>query len=194
MTDLRLALGTDATNARAEAVLDALDRTRVIVRVGHGLDPVAAVAAGALVSMVGRLHGNMEIDGDAQCGPNPWAVDTVTGVLEAISDHKPTPSRAADADVTISFNAGPGDICIGGDDWTVCVGNEPSRARAASTGLGLHAAAAFAAAEVFKMAFGPLGLVSVPARFEWDLLTRGRAERARRSGSGRPRRAGEDGA
>ena len=65
MTDLRLAVGTDATNAQAEAVLDVLDRTRVIVRVGDGLDPVAAIAAGALVSMVGRLHGNVEIDGDA---------------------------------------------------------------------------------------------------------------------------------
>jgi hypothetical protein len=163
-------VGTDATDAQAEAVLDALDRTRVIIRVGHRLDPVAAVAAGALVSMVGRLHGNVEIDGDARCGANPWAADSVTEVLAAISDHRPMPSRTADADVTISFDAGPGDICAGGDDWTVRIGDEPSSARAESTGLGLHAAAAFAAAEAFKTALGPLGLVSLPARFEWNLL------------------------
>lgn len=171
MTDLRLAVGTDATSAGVERVIDALDATRVVVRVGDKLDPLAAVAASALVSMIGRIHAHVEVDGDAACAPNPWNIKAVSDVLMAIASHRPIETRDATSDLVVSFGAGVADICVGGDDWTARIGDAPVVARAGTSGIGLHAAAAFAAAEVFKRLLVPIGFVAVPAQFEWDLLT-----------------------
>lgn len=170
MSDLRLAVGTDNTTAAADNVLRALDEVRVIVRVDGRSDAFAASAAGALVSMLGRLHAHVEIDGDADCGRNPWAAETVTDVLARLTAQRPVPSATPVRDLIVGVGL-PGDLCIGGDDWTARIGREPSIAAGSSSGLGLHAAAAFAAAEVFKRTLGPLGMSVVPAEFEWDLLT-----------------------
>jgi hypothetical protein len=165
-----VSVGADSTDAQAEQVLSALDSKRVIVHLGAQLDPVAANAAAALVSMIGRIHAHVEVAGDAACGLNPWAVETVGEVLDRISGHRPEPVSAPLADVVLSFGAGPGDVCIGGDDWTTRVG-EPTPAEADRFGFGLHAAAAYGAAEVLKIMLRPLGMMAVSAEFEWSLLT-----------------------
>lgn len=170
MTGMRLAVGTDHTSAAAEAVLRALDEVRIIVRVPNGADPFTAAAASALISMVGRLHAHVELDGDAMPGPNPWAASTVGDLLGRVGSQRPVSTADPVRDLVIGVGA-PGDLCIGGDDWTARIGPDQSAARGVGSGLGLHAAAAFAAAETFKRALGPLGMVGVPAEFEWDLLT-----------------------
>src|SRR4051812_718449 len=68
----RITIGAQQTPTAADVVAAALDEVRVIVRIAPGLDPVAASAAGALVSMVSRIHHHVELDGDAALGPNPW--------------------------------------------------------------------------------------------------------------------------
>ena len=172
MSDLRLALGVDSTTSAAAArVTEALDEIRVVVRVGAGLDSKAAVAAAALVSMVARLHAHVDVDGNALCGPNPWGAASVGDVLDRVVAHRPVAVGEPRRDLIVAVGNAPGDICIGGGDWSVIVGPSPVAAVAGRTGLGLHAAAAFGAAEAFKRALGPLGMAAVDCNFAWDLLT-----------------------
>lgn len=171
MNEARLALGVDHTSAAAARVTEALDEIRVVVRLARGLDPHAAVAAGALLSMLARLHAHIDIDGDAACGPNPWAAATAGDVLARVATHRPVPTGEPTRDLVVAVGNVPGDICIGGGDWSVIVGPNPEAAAASRTGLGLHAAAAFGAAEVFKRALRPLGMAAVDCNFTWDLLT-----------------------
>lgn len=171
MSDLRLALGVDSTSAAAARVTEALDGIRVVVRLCAGLDPQAAVAAAALISMVARLHAHVDIDGDALCGPNPWGAARAADVLDRVIAHRPIAAGEPTRDLIVAVGNTPGDICIGGGDWSVVVGPNPVSAVAGRTGLGIHAAAAFGAAEVFKRALGPLGMAAVDCDFAWDLLT-----------------------
>jgi hypothetical protein len=61
---------------------------------------------------------------------------------------------------------------VGGDDWTVRLGRHEQPIGAGSTGYGIQAAAALAAAEALKVALGPLGFMhrSVGERFVWNLI------------------------
>lgn len=171
MSDLRLALGMDTTSAAAAQVTAALDEVRVVVRLASGLDPRAALAAGALVSMVARLHAHVDIDGDASCDLNPWAAKSVADVLGRVAAHRPAAASEPTRDLVVAVDDAPGDICIGGGDWSVVVGSHPTAVVAGRTGLGLNAAAALGAAEVFKRALTPLGMAAVTCNFAWDLLT-----------------------
>lgn len=171
MSDLRIALGIGTTSAAADRVSEALDEVRVVVRLAPGLDPHAAAAAAALMSMLARLHAHVVVDGDAACVTNPWGANEVADVLRNVAAHRPEPARDPARDVVVAVGPVPGDICIGGGDWSVIVGPHPSPAVAGWTGLGLQAAAAFAGAEVFKRAVSPLGMASVPCDFGWDLLS-----------------------
>jgi hypothetical protein len=166
----RLTTGTDSTGAHAEQVLAALDSRRIIVRLGAHLDPVAASAAAALISMLARVHAHVELSGDAVCGSNPWAASTAADVLGRIEGHRPKPAADADGELLVSFGGGPGEICIGGNDWTARIGSTPTPAAASRFGFGLHAAVAFGAAEVLKIVLRPLGMIAVPSEFEWNLL------------------------
>jgi len=102
--------------------------------------------------------------------PNPWGASQLSGVLDSVASHRPDPAAEHRRDLVLAFGDSAGDIGIGGDDWTVRVG-EPSRAAASCFGVGLQAAAAFGASEALKAALAPIGIVAVRARFEWDLLT-----------------------
>ncbi len=164
-----MALGIGTTLSAGKHVREALDEVRVVVRLAAGLDPRAAVAAAALVSMLARLHAHVVVDGDASCGANPWAATDVADVLGKVAAHRPEAATQPVRDIIVAVGRAPGDICIGGGDWAVMVGPHPSAAVADWTGLGLHAAAAFGAAEVFKRALAPLGMASVPCDFAWDL-------------------------
>lgn len=166
----RITIGSQQTPAVADQIAAALDETRLIVRVAPRLDPIAAAAAGALVSMVSRVHHHVELDGDATLAPNPWGASQLSGVLDAVASHRPDPAADHRADLVLAVGDAVGDIGIGGDDWTARVG-EPSPATASRFGFGLQAAAAFGASEALKTALAPIGMVAVRARFEWDLLT-----------------------
>ncbi|MBW3665862.1 MAG: hypothetical protein KY469_22490 [Actinobacteria bacterium] len=102
MSDLRLALGMDTTSAAAAQVTAALDEVRVVVRLASGLDPRAALAAGALVSMVARLHAHVDIDGDASCDVNPWAAKSVTDVLGRVAAHRPAAASEPTRDLVVA--------------------------------------------------------------------------------------------
>jgi hypothetical protein len=166
----RITIGSQQSPTAADRVAAALDEVRIIVRIAPGLDPIAAAAAGALVSMVSRIHHHVELDGDAALAPNPWGATQLSGVLDAVASHRPDSAAEYRSDLVLVVGDAAGDIGIGGDDWTVRVG-EPSPAAASRFGFGLQAAAAFGASEALKVALKPIGMVAVSARFEWDLLT-----------------------
>jgi hypothetical protein len=174
MSDPRLALGADHAGGSAARVLEALDGTRVVVRLAPGLAEPAAAAGLALVSMVGRLLPHIVVDGDAPVGPNPWAATSVTDGLDRLAATRPVPTRPAARNLVVAV--GPGidhaDLWIGGEEWTARVGRTPQPLDPAGLGLGLQAAATLAAAEVAKQVLGPLGMAQVPlpAELVWNLL------------------------
>jgi hypothetical protein len=172
MTDRRLAVGTDHTQAEAQQVAGALDNTRVIIRIGPDVHGPAATAAGALVSMLARLHPHIDIDGDANCDTNPWNATTVTDVLGHLDGHRPAASSPPQHDLVLGIGAAPGDLCIGGDDWTARLGTTSQSIEPGVTALGVHAAASLAAAEVLKRALSPLGMITVPVPGDlvWNLV------------------------
>src|SRR5206468_182202 len=69
-------------------------------------------------------------------------------------------------------NAGPADWYIGGDDFTAVVSRSPVGVRLCRHGgLGLQAAAAFAAGELLKTALAPFGMRAVVADcIVWNVL------------------------
>jgi hypothetical protein len=172
-TDPRLSIGTQATAAGAGAVREALDGLRPVVRVEPTLPPLAANAAGALLSILLRVHPHTELEGDAECGPNPWGAIRLAEIVDMLGPVRPEASMRHFRDVVITVGqTRPGDLAVGGDDWNVALGAEPLPVRSAGIGLGIHAGAAFAAAEVLKLALIPLGLVAVrlPDHFRWNLI------------------------
>lgn len=172
-TDPRLSIGTQATAAGADAVRAALDGLRPVVRVEPALPPLAANAAGALLSMLLRVHPHTELEGDAVCGPNPWEANRLTEIMDILGPVRPEASIRYLRDLVITVGrTRPGDLAVGGDDWNVALGTEPFPARSTATGLGIQAGAAFAAAEVLKRALIPLGLIAVrlPDHFRWNLV------------------------
>jgi hypothetical protein len=174
MSDPRLALSADHAGGSAARVLEALDGTRVVVRLAPGLAEPAAAAGLALVSIVGRLLPHIVVDGDAPVGPNPWAATSVTDGLDRPAATRPAPTRPAARNLVVAV--GPGidhaDLWIGGEEWTARVGRTPQPLDPAGLGLGLQAAATLAAAEVAKQVLGSLGMAQVPlpAELVWNLL------------------------
>lgn len=170
-SDPRLQLGPQVTGADTEACRDALDAVRPIVRIAPGAPSPVAHAAAALSQLLLRLHPAAALDGDAPLGPNPWGAATVAAAAAAAPTAEPT--RAPARDLVIVFGDGAdGDWFIGGDDWTAVLSTTPVAATPTSASLGLNAAAAFAAAEVLKLALGPLGLVTESAlpALVWNLV------------------------
>jgi hypothetical protein len=174
MSDPRLALGADHAGVGAARVLEALDGTRVIVRLTPGLAEPAGAAGLALVSIIGRLLPHVVVDGDTSVGPNPWAATSVIDGYDRLAATRPSPTRAAARDLLVAV--GPrierADLWVGGDEWTARVGRTPEPLDPAGLGLGLQAAATLAAAEVAKQVLGPLGMahVPLPAELVWNLL------------------------
>lgn len=171
MNDPRVDLGSQLTGAAAEQCLDALDSVRPIVRLGKELSEPTATAAAALVHLIGRLHPHVVVDGDATLGSNPWRSSTVADTYDVVP--RPIATREPGHDIVIGIGDVPdADLWVGGDDWTAAVADEPLDALGRHTALGLHAAAAIAAAEVLKRQLAPLGLVQaspVPSMI-WNLI------------------------
>lgn len=85
----------------------------------------------------------------------------------------PTPVAKPTVDIAVAVGTdAAADLYVGGDDWTAAVSATPLAIASRSSGLGIHAAACFAAAEVSKRVLAPLGLpvVALPAEFVWNLL------------------------
>jgi hypothetical protein len=173
VTDPRITIGLQQTPAAAEPVAAALDSIRPVVRVAGQLHPPAAAAAAALVSMLARIHPHTTIDGDAPVGPSPWAAGTVQAVMAGLDGVRPAATRPPEQDFVIGVGtSGPADLWVGGDDWTVLLGRHEQPIGTGSTGYGIQAAAALAAAEALKVTLGPLGFIhrSVGERFVWNLI------------------------
>jgi hypothetical protein len=173
VTDPRITIGLQQTVAAAEPVAAALDSIRPVVRIGGQVHPSAAAAAAALVSMLARIHPHTAVDGDAPVGPSPWAAGTVQAVLARLDGVQPAATRPPEHDFVIGVGtSGPADLWVGGDDWTVLLGRDEQPIGAGSTGYGIWAAAALAAAEVLRVTLGPLGFIHRPVgeRFVWNLI------------------------
>lgn len=171
MSDPRLDIGPQLTGAAAEACQDALDGVRPIVRVAPSLDPRAATAAAALVHLLGRLHPHTTIAGDVPLGPNPWGAATLGEAAGLV----PRPPATKDATRDVIIGVGPvsgAQFWIGGDDWTAAISTTPVDAVSRDVALGLHAAAALAAAEVLKLVLAPFEFVHASALPEtrWNLI------------------------
>jgi hypothetical protein len=174
MIDPRVSLGQGLVLDAGTSVLGALDRVRPIIRLGDGLDPNAATAAGALYSLLVRLYPHTVLHGDAAMGPNPWRAPALALLPGLLNASRPAPTRSAERDLIIAVGADidAAELWMGGDEWTVDVGRSPRPARGGRFGMGLQAAAALTAAEVSKLTLGPLGMthVSFGDEFVWNLL------------------------
>lgn len=175
MDDPRVKLGVGMAGVAAAPLLHELDSVRPIVRLAPGLDVAAAGAAAALVSCVRRLFPHTEVDGDARLGPNPWAAETVEGVLAATQRAVPTPTERFSTDFVIAFgdSVSAADLWVAGGQWTAIVARSSQRVEPCSDGAGLHAAAALAAAELSKVLLGRVGFrhFGIGGVQVWNLLT-----------------------
>jgi hypothetical protein len=168
MDDPRLRLLGAAEVADAGRLLAALDTVRPIVTVSPGLPPPAAGAALTLVALLSRLFPQMQVDGRAKAGPNPWGITDVAEAPDRFQAVRPVPTAAPSTDIRVSLGvpSGAGSRCqmlgIGGDDWTARLAREPQqldgRHGDLRHGLGLQAAACLAVNELLKAALAPLGL------------------------------------
>lgn len=174
MSDPRITFGVDTAGGDGGAVADALDRTRPIIRVDPALPPAGATAATALVLMLSRVFPHTTLEGDASLGPNPWGATTASDAVARSTGVVTAPTRAPDTDLVIGVGSasGPAALYVGGDDWTVLLSTEPVPVTAEHSGLGVHAGAALAAADVSKRVLSPLGMgaVLLPDQFTWNLL------------------------
>lgn len=191
MTDPRISLGADIADSAGDHILAALDAIRPVVRIGPGLSPPAAAAAAALVVIVARVFPHTTLDGDAALGVNPWNATTVADALARSAAAIPQPTAQATTDIVIAIGSDAvADLYVGGDDWTAIVSTTRVTANAKTGGLGLHAAACFAAAEISKRALQPLGMISVVVQDQiiWNLIDH-RLHEAPDPGEGRRRPA-----
>lgn len=173
-SDPRVNLGAGLPDGASDEVLGALDRVRIVIRLGAELTGPAANAAGALVSMLSRVHPHVRVEGDARLGPNPWGAATVTGVLALLAPLRPPAGSDVENELVVAVgdDVALADLWVGGDDWTARMGRRPVPIGPGAIGLGLQGAAALAAAELAKLVLGPLGMIHVPApeHLEWNLL------------------------
>lgn len=174
MTDPRLELQGHTPAAPAERLAEALDTLRPVVIVDRAAGPASLRAAAALYSLLVRLFPHTELWGDGDLGPNPWGVPRLAALPAALSAVRPATAQPATRTILIALGSGRRDaqLYLGGDDWTARVGRTGQEVVDGPLGLGLQAAAAYAAAEVTKETLGPLGLAHVPigAPLVWNLL------------------------
>jgi hypothetical protein len=166
--DPRLRLLGISKVADAGRLLAALDTVRPIVTVSPGLPPPAAGAALTLVALLSRLFPQMQVDGTAKAGPNPWGITDVAEAPGRFRAVRPVPTAAPGTDINVSIGmpsgAGPRYpmLGIGGGDWTARLARGPQPLDdlhgGLRHGLGLHAAACLAVNELLKAALAPLGM------------------------------------
>jgi hypothetical protein len=170
MTDPRLRLvdGTDLAG-QGPAVLDALDRVRVIIWPGP-----SAAANAVLVALAVRLFAHVELAAEAELD-FPWGPALLSELMARLAWLRPVPATSPVTDRVVSVGrAGVrADLGVGGGAWTVRLAreaqpldDEPGPAH------GLRVAAALAVAELVKEALSPLGWVSrrLDQSLVWNLI------------------------
>lgn len=173
MTGMRARIGASQTGATADAVVDALDSVRPVIRVGRHVSPPARTAAVGLLSMLARTHPHAVLDCDGPLVPNAWGIDDAADATAVLAGVTVEPTRGFDRDVVFGVGCDtPADFHIGGDDWTTVLSRSAAAETAASHGYGLHAAAAYAAAQLLGELLTSFGFAHVPtqATFVWNLV------------------------
>jgi hypothetical protein len=147
---------------------------RPIIRANAAMHPAAGTAVAGLYSLLSRVHPHTIIEGDAEMGRNPWGVARLADLPDRLAPCRPAPSAAASDDLVIGAGIdAPGThMWVGGNDWTSTVTFSAAPITATDHALGVHAAAAYIAAEVMKIVIGPLGMMHVPAPapIVWNLF------------------------
>jgi len=157
-------LSDGGDNPLAEEVLGLLDRTRVIVRSGPSTCGGHRVALAALVGIVARLFAHITVEPVVQLPPNWWGAADTTDLLTGLSPVRPVTSTEAVADIVIGFgyDIEPGDLHVGGGDWTVRVGTDPQTLDSNAThALGVHAAACLIISQLLLEVLEPVGFPGV---------------------------------
>lgn len=173
MTDPRLGLLAEHGIA-AEQALDALARPSVTIRVGPRPSTSDLVAAVGLYAQCVRMFPNVELDADGYLPNNPWHATSVSDAVDLQPRVEPRRHpQSYPIVIGVGAVAGKADLYIGGDDWTTYLSTTPPACRATYYGgLGLHAATALAASEIYKKVLTHLGLTSNPLTndFVWNLI------------------------
>lgn len=174
MTDARIELLAHTPAASTDRLIQALDAVQPVITAGSAAGPARLRAAAALYSLLARLFPHTELSGDGDLGPNPWGITRLAALPAVLHGVCPAATYPATATVPVAFGEThpAAQLYVGGDDWTACVGRTAQTVVDGPIGLGLQAAAAYAAAEVTKLVLGPLGLAHVPlgAALVWNLL------------------------
>jgi hypothetical protein len=144
-----------------------------VVRVESNAPKPVALAAAGLYSLLVRVHAHTILEGDAALEPNPWGAARLWELPARLGASRPTATADPAQDLVIGIGPGAAGahLWIGGNDWTARVGREPQPASGSpGLGLGLQAAAIFAAAEALKAALGPqMTHVQVGDELVWNL-------------------------
>jgi len=171
MTDdprLRLVTGTDLAS-QGTAVLEALDRVRVIIRTAG-----PATATGVLISLAARLFSHIELDGDAELDLPGSRPPTLSAQLDRLKWLRPSAVTSATVDRVLAVGPTNGrvDLGVGGGAWTVRVGNSAQALDEMGSTHGLRVAAGLAIGELVKEALAPLGWVAHPVggEFVWNVF------------------------
>lgn len=171
-TDRRIAMASAHTGMTdAVRLAEVLDATRIVVDVPTTAGPAVVAAAAAVISMCGRVFGDVAIARNAAMPINPWHVHSLDDLLDLLPGGSAGPVQR---EVTVSFGDHRGaDWFVGGDDWTTVVSRRPTTVGPARLGgLGLQAAAAIVFGEVLKQVLMPLGMRCLPIEHTlvWNLL------------------------
>lgn len=166
-------------SSAAELALDALDQLQIRIVVPDSIPPPAAAAAAGLIALCGRLFAHVQVDGDAALPFNPWGVATIGDVLTVLEWIRLQPTRPATRTVTVGFGTTDAavDLSCGGGAYTVRLGRSPQpfdidEITRFGHALGIHAAAAFAAAQLVGQALRTVGhpTVMIQDALTWNLL------------------------
>jgi hypothetical protein len=182
--DQRVKLSQELTPAAAAPALEALDRTRLVIRADpRAADPANALGAAALLVLAARTHAHVELDDDLGLPRNPWGADSLQQLHGTLSGLRPEPATSPSATLVVDVGGHPAGsavragLRIGGDAWTAQTtqGGDIWRTPPAQSDApyGMLIAAGFAAGHLFREALRPLGLPAHPAGAEmtWNILT-----------------------
>lgn len=161
------------TGGTAEAVVAALDGVRPVVRVGRHVAPQARTAAVGLLSMLLRTHPHAVLDCAGPLGPNAWGIEDAGQAASTFAGVSAEPTRPFGRDVVFSVGwDGAADWYVAGDDWTTVLSRTAAPVTVEHHGYGLHAAAAFGAAQLLGEILSPFGFAHVSAApaLVWNLL------------------------
>jgi len=163
--DLRLRLLGGATGSGSAALLRALDDVRVVIRTGPDMIGTYTAALAAFIGITARLFGDVALEQPSVIlTSNWWQVGDTDELLTALQSVRPHPVASPQRNLVVTFGDEvlPGDLGVGGDDYTVRLGPGPQPLGAAvSHALGVHGAVCLAVSQLLVMVLGPHGFSGV---------------------------------